>query len=120
MDTPIISPVYIYLADMLPKVSTGIIVIAVLAIIAGFITIMCSFDCCEFQSDEEKKLTKKGIKAIIFGSVFVLLALLIPSKETMLTMYVASRITPGTIEASKENVEELVDYIIEKVNEIEK
>jgi len=120
MDTPIINPIYIYLADVLPKTARGTIIIAVIFLIISITLIACS---CEYgfpDNDEEKKMAKAGIKGMIFSVIFIILGMLIPSKETIWTMYIASKITPGTIEVSEAKVDELVDYIITKVKEIEK
>lgn len=58
-------------------------------------------------------------KMFILGSLFALLAVFIPSKETCYQMVAASICTPDNISSVVDNGKTLVDYIIESVSEVE-
>ena len=67
---------------------------------------------------EEDELPKGIKRAIIIGSIVALIGGIIPSKETCYKMIVASYVTPANIESVKGEATDLIDYIIEKVDEL--
>ena len=74
---------------------------------------------CESDIDDALKvITKfaKGVKmSITIFAISVLVAILIPSKETMYTMLVNQYITTDNIETAGNTAKEIVDYIFDKV-----
>lgn len=62
---------------------------------------------------------KANKKMFILGSIFALLAVFIPSKETCYQMIAASICTPDNINTVVDGGKTLVDYIIESVGEVE-
>lgn len=67
------------------------------------------------EGDEIPKCIKK---IIIAGAIVLTIGGLIPSKETCYKMVVASYVTPVNIELAKGEVTDLIDYIVDKVNEL--
>ena len=58
---------------------------------------------------------------IIFGIVFIISSIsaaLIPSKETIYTIAVADRLTPDNIDQIGKSSEDVVDYIVDKIDQI--
>lgn len=65
------------------------------------------------------ELSTKWLKPnIILTLICLLITVLIPSKDTMMTMLVADMITYENIELTKESAIAIIDYIVEQVNMI--
>lgn len=59
------------------------------------------------------------LKITMFFVIPIIIGLLIPEENTVYKMLIASYATPNNIEYVKETGKDLVDYIIEKANELE-
>ena len=103
--SPIISPWIFYF------IGVGVHIQVVAGIIAGLFILGLIFILMT-----ESKFNKK---MFIFGSLFALLAVFIPGKETCYQMVAASICTPDNINTVVDGGKTLVDYIIESVNEVE-
>lgn len=126
MSNPIINPLWIYLIYVLHSLRGLLVVIltfAVAGLIVGFIIYMIwRTDSYSPNYDEDveanktyQRLLKRG--TIIF-TVSALLFTLIPSEKVMYTMLVSSYITQENIELTGDAIEDMVDYIFEKVDEL--
>lgn len=126
MSNPIINPLWIYLIDVLNSLGgllLAILIFAGVGLIVGFIIYMIwRTDSYSPNYDEDveanktyQRLLKRG--AIIF-TVSALLFTLIPSEKVMYTMLVSSYITQENIELTGDAIEDMVDYIFEKVDEL--
>lgn len=77
-----------------------------------------------YQLDEYEELKKRNSKQIkkyfILCLTFILVGLLIPSKETLITMLIANVITPDNINMSNElikhNIQDYVNIIVDGIN----
>lgn len=77
-----------------------------------------------YQLDEYEEFKKRNSKQIkkyfILCLTFILVGLLIPSKETLITMLIANVITPDNINMSNElikhNVQDYVNIIVDGIN----
>lgn len=100
---PIISPWLIY---ALPLVDTLICTLAVVAMLAitALVIIYTDYD---FYDDRKSK-TVKAIWAVLIIST--LLAIFIPSKNTLIAMYIANQVTPDNLS----NAQELITTIIKQ------
>ena len=56
---------------------------------------------------------------IIVGIILFVLGVLMPSEETCYKMMISSYLTPENIDFTKNEIIELIDYIIDKVNQIQ-
>jgi uncharacterized protein involved in cysteine biosynthesis len=65
----------------------------------------------------QKSLGKTKRMAVI-GVLCMLLAVFVPSKNTIIEMIVAQNITVNNINAGEEKVKEAIDYLVEKVKEV--
>lgn len=104
---PIINPWLIYFAG----ISENIQLICVLIAICTFIVAAS----CFFDKEKLDKIV------IIFGIVFIISgisAALIPSKETIYMIAVADRLTPDNIDQIGKSSEDVVDYIVDKIDQI--
>lgn len=100
---PIISPWLIY---ALPLVDTLICILAVVATLAMTALIILYID-----KGFTKHTDTKIVKAI--GAVFIistLLAIFIPSKNTLIAMYIANHVTPDNLS----NAQEIITTIIKQ------
>ena len=92
---PIISPWIIY---VLPLVDTLIAVLSVVAMITMPILIILYIDH-DFRVDTGSTIVK-GVWAVFIIST--LLAIFIPSKETLIAMYIANQVTPDNLSTAQE------------------
>jgi uncharacterized membrane protein len=112
MNTPIINPLWIYLIDianeldLLSMLAVGICVVMVLVSIG-------------MVSEGYKDYLKLGKKALVFGVISLIVLIFTPSEDTMYKMLVTSYITPQNIEVTGETITDTVDYIFEKVEQLQ-
>ena len=94
MNNPIINPFYIYLLSISDKFMTLFTVIT--AISLGLVLIYLMF---KVLMDEDTIGIKWRIVKIlsIIGGIALLFTLIIPPKDTMIQMYIASKITPQLV-----------------------
>ena len=101
---PIINPWFFYLIDALPRVATAMF--TVIGVIVTTVTIMAIVHYSLLEDyhsgrEEYKSHKKSGNKCIVSAALFAFLFIipvLIPSKEAMIQMAVASQLTTGNIE----------------------
>ena len=111
-----IHPFWFYLMGICGNVGTVAIIFTILLALA-IVVILCAAGVLAFDEEwtlEEAKdfFTKVKFKKIFTSmSLFIFLAVLMPSKETCMQMIVASTVT-------KENVEDTVEYIEDIVKEV--
>lgn len=106
---PIISPWIFYLISVLDKLQMVALIFLIVSAAFGGICLFAYLDKV-FEKEDIKFI--KGIFITLFISLSIVIA--VPSKKTMCEMMVANYVTENNIEAAKEDVKELVDYIVEK------
>ena len=111
---PIINPLWFYLIDLSERVS--VISSAIGIIIAGLGGILV-FSSCDIDGDIN--FSKSSKIMIIVGIILFVLGILIPSKDACYKMMISSYLTPENIDFTKNEIIELIDYIIDKVNQIQ-
>ena len=114
MMKPIINPWLFYLTDVLSGIKWLLVVFFALALFLYLLAF--SFYVLDMQElpDWHK------LKNIVFLVIPIIIGLLIPEEKTVYKMLIASYTTPNNIEYVKETGKDLVDYIIEKANELER
>lgn len=128
---PIVSPWLIYLISVINSIR---IFAFLLGLIFGLpLLIYFVSDCFNsinedilfpYQLDQYEEIKEKNAKQIkkyfILCLTFILVGLLIPSKETLITMLIANVITPDNINMSNElikhNVQDYVNIIVDGIN----
>ena len=120
MNEPIVSPWLIYWAGRMDMMHNFFIV-------AGFLLTTCAgicvtayvlslFDCDLVRDgDFSKALLNFAKKLTCVALIVNALAMAVPTKDEMIAMYVAGRITPANIEATGELADKAVDKLIEKI-----
>ena len=109
---PIISPWLFYFIDKAGTLAEPLIIIGIFFWVATII-------CYALAADEEEWAMKtlKQTKSIrILLTIGLIIAILLPSKETSYKMLAASMVTPNNIATVGETAESIVDYIVESVD----
>lgn len=120
---PLIDPKLFYWMDVCESLTILLcffLVISVCTLIGVILFWTLSDDPWKDKEDKEKLATKckRWIISLSIISVVSTLGLIfIPSKETMYTMLIVNNLTEDNLSKGKEEVKELIDYTIEKVNE---
>ena len=128
---PIVSPWLIYLISVINSIRIFAFILGLVFSIPLLIYFVSDFFNCInenilflYQLDEYEELKKRNSKQIkkyfILCLTFILVGLLIPSKETLITMLIANVITPDNINMSNElikhNVQDYVNIIVDGIN----
>lgn len=104
---PIINPWLIYFAGISKNIQYICVFIAI-----------CTFVIAAFRLIEEEELDRI---VIIFGIIFMISgisAALLPSKETIYAIAVADQLTSDNIDQIGKTSEDVVDYIVDKIDQI--
>lgn len=122
---PIVNPWLIYFASIVEQLRTFFnaityIVVAIDIIIAIGAFIESDDAIAVFYNRKEKKI-KPFIKLLIVLSIICpLLVIFIPSKETIIAMYIANMVTPDNLnianEVFKSNLKDYADIISKALN----
>lgn len=107
MNDPIISPYVFYLIDVLNsinKILTAAIIVGLGVEFGVFVNWLCG-------NIEYKKMFSLTKKWIVGMAVILLLAVVIPSKETCYQMIVASQVTPANIQKAGDTIDKSLDKI---------
>lgn len=120
MYTPIINPMYIYLLSLADKF---IILFTVVASVAfGFAVIYVLFKIIVDEVDESTQGIKwRYVKILsIIGGIALFVLILLPPRDTLIQMYVASKITPqlvkDAVSTGKSFKDEIKQDIIDLLN----
>lgn len=114
MMKPIINPWLFYLTDVLSGIKWLLVVFFALALFLYLLAF------CFYFLDMSKLPDWFNLKITMFLVIPIIIGLLIPTENTVYKMLIASYATPNNIEYVKETGKDLVDYIIEKANELER
>ena len=112
-----INPIWFYLMNVGSSLRVALFVVGALALVFAIATFLCLCDCCLItdMDEDEKKMAKVVKKLIVLGVIVVILGVLIPTKETCIEMMVASQVTHENVNATKEELYDLIDYVTDKV-----
>lgn len=119
-----INPVWFYLIGVVDDLKGVGIVVCVISVFIGLISIFpiaMNYDVLDFKHlDDGNKLLIKVFKACAITIVITgILAVFTPSSETCEKMLISSVVTHENVESTKEDAKEFVDYLFEKIEELE-
>ena len=106
-----------YLAELIGNLKKVCIAIAILFSIAmaiGWIGRVISSCCSDYSEDDKKAFKRVSIYSTIFGVVFILASIIIPSKQTYLLM-MGGRVVDMTIENNPQ-IKEIPGKTIDLLN----
>lgn len=122
---PIVNPWLIYFASIIEQLRIFFNAITYIVVILDIIIVMGTFvesddAIAVFYNREEKKI-KPFIKLLIALTIICpLLVIFIPSKETIIAMYIANMVTPDNLnianEVFKSNLKDYADIISKALN----
>lgn len=122
---PIVNPWLIYFASIVEQLRTFFNAITFIVMATDIIITMGAFvesddAIAVFYNREEKKI-RPFIKLLIVLSIICpLLVIFIPSKETIIAMYIANMVTPDNLnianEVFKSNLKDYADIISKALN----
>lgn len=125
--THVISPMWFYLCEVSDsaKLIAIIAVIALASVLGGLLVFGFGYVASNIQYGEEDCDYKLGIALIEIAEKFVIpfaitlvLAVVIPSKETLYKMMVADVATYENIDLTTQTIEEAFDHVIDKLVEL--
>lgn len=105
----IINPIYIYLINVCNTLQILFGIIGVLSASSGLILWLSTIDM--YDDDTITEYKKKAKQLLIPGIILVMIAILLPDKETSYTMLIASQVTTTNIEAATSAAKDIIDYI---------
>lgn len=117
--TYIIHPIWFYLIGVASNVGITLMIISsILLIVAAIMFINALMESCGDLEDFSDMLKFCRFKTfLILGTVFLILSLAIPDKETSYTMLAASALTQENIEYAVDTGKDIVDYVLEITEE---
>lgn len=107
--TMIINPIYIYLINVCNTLQILFGIIGVLYASSGLILWLSTIDM--YDDDIITEYKKKAKQLLIPGIILIMIAILLPDKETSYTMLIASQVTTTNIEAATSAAKDIIDYI---------
>jgi len=116
-----INPIWFYLIDVCGGLKVLCLVVGIFALIVSLVYLVYGMDELkdyEGYEEEWEKCSKLSKKLIIIFSFVVALGLFLPKESTCVKMMVSSVITKENVEVATEDVKELVDYVVDKINEV--
>lgn len=119
-----INPIWFYLIGVVDDLKGIEIVVCMLSAFVGLISIFpiaMNYDVLDFKHlDDGNKMLLKVFKAcVITIAITSILAVFTPSSETCEKMLISSVVTHENVESTKEDAKEFVDYLFEKIEELE-
>jgi formate hydrogenlyase subunit 3/multisubunit Na+/H+ antiporter MnhD subunit len=126
MSNPIINPLWIYLINVLSNLGDIVFVISIFAgagfLIGIIVYLFWRVDSYWYKDEEDvskDKIYRKFLKlGAIILTVLSLLIAVIPSEKIMYTMMTSNYITQENVELTGDAIENMVDYIFKKVDEL--
>ena len=129
MNEPLISPWMFYLLDVLSPLDFILGTTALLSSIGAILCFMVKTDMedeaehCGYEGyyGRQAAKTNRRFKILLaIACVTMLFTVLVPSKSTVIQMYIASKVTPANLNAAADMGEKAADKMIEKIIEAAK
>lgn len=110
----IVNPFYVYLIGTLPRIGLYLGIVGGCLCASGVFFLLCTLE------NSEKRIRKIGTTLLIIGLVFVLMNTFIPDKTTMTSILVAKCLTVENVQALGNTGKDIVDYMFDKIEELQK
>ena len=115
MNTPIIRPSLIYLINLCDNFKTALFIVM---LATGFVVVVGLYEY--LNEEEERRYFNKWFKILIIALISSLaMNIALPSEKTCYTMLVSSQLTPQNIQSVGNDLKSAVDYIFQKIDELE-
>lgn len=106
-----INPVWFYLMNVSDWMHLLFLILGFFAIIFGVIATLL-YLCV----DNDKECIHMWLILIVAGIVATFISAIIPSKETCIEMMIASQVTHENVDASREEIYDIIDYVTYKMS----
>ena len=123
--TPIILPILIYLISISDNIRTAlaftltfVAFVLVFATLTSIMLIGLRYEDYTDNKEYVNRIMRPIKKCIMIFIISLFTFLLIPSSETCYKMIAANVITYENVDAGKETVKSAIDYVFEKIDEI--
>lgn len=123
MEQVLINPMWLYWLDVLENIVfiVGLVmIISFLIIVFLIVVIVATYD--NYRNEDEEKKYKIMIKdtklAVCIWTSILFISAFVPSKDTLIAMFIAKNITVEKVVQGKEVVKDSIDYIFEKIKEV--
>lgn len=119
-----INPIWFYLIGVVDELKGAEIAVCIISASIGLFSIfpiLMNYDVLDFKhlDDGSKTLLKVFKTCAITIVITVILAIFTPSSRTCEKMLISSVVTHENVESTKEDAKEFVDYLFEKIEELE-
>jgi hypothetical protein len=113
----IIDPKLIYWISVASSIKTLIMSIGIIAlgVCVLVLIVYIASDYAYDDKEEVKTKLKSMFRATILSIFAIFISAFIPSKETSVEMIVASKVATESVQATKEEIYEIIDYTVEKI-----
>ena len=112
---PIVNPIWFYLAELFSDVNFFAVLFS---LVSGAGAVICLISASKESGEERAFFYKIFKRSAIATIVFTIIAVAVPSSNTVQEMAVASVVTYENVEAVKGEATELIDYIIDSVDKL--
>ena len=112
---PIVNPIWFYLAELFSDVNFFAVLFA---LVSGAGAVLCLISASNEFGEERAFFYKIFKRSVIATIVFAIIAVAVPSSNTVQEMAVANVVTYENVEAAKGEATELIDYIIDSVDKL--
>jgi len=117
MDNPIISPLFVYLLQIIPLVRYYILIPSAISGVIALISLL--YNWFEDYYDGSSTFSiDKIVKAFIISMMLVLLSITIPTRDTMIQMYITKQITPNMLHKVRNTTVDVKDELKRDVLDI--
>lgn len=115
-----INPAWFYWLSVFGGLKTLSIGVAIFSFIIVIVLIVCYFVACDFNHDEHYLTNCKRwiLLCFVVCISFMLIAVFVPDKQTMIEMQVATVATKTNVEWTVEQLKVVTDYIFERINSV--
>lgn len=111
-----INPLWFYFMNLSHRMGIFCVIFCAILILCAFVHVIILAG--GVFTDKEELVFKKRLKLFfVFGLITAMISIFLPNKETCIEMMVASQITHENVDATKEEVYEIIDYVTDKIKE---
>jgi hypothetical protein len=118
---PIISPLTIYLINLMEPLHAVFIGTCIVFFVLGILNGIDYLDNKDSSTEKYQKQAQKALgrtrRMAVICVLCMLLAVFVPSKNTIIEMIVAQHITVDNLNAGEEKLKDAIDYLVDKVKE---
>lgn len=112
MNEYIISPAWFYWVNIVNSIEIIMIMLTIISLMA---TLFMTFMSLDDEDNESKRYEKIALKMLIISITCMVIAIFIPTKETLIEMQIAKYATWENTEWTVSAIKDVVDYIIDAI-----